>query len=139
LIKEFEGLRQRAYLCPAGVWTIGWGHTPASPGQWVSVEEAEALLRQDLKRFESALVQWISYKFLTSNQFSACVSLAFNVGLGAFRRSSVLRWLNAGDILRSANSFLLWDKAVVNGVLQSLPGLMRRRQAERSLFLRGFL
>jgi lysozyme len=135
LIKEFEGFRTKAYKCPAGVWTIGYGHTsmagpPAvKPGMVVSRTEAEAILRRDLKVFEDGVKSAIKVQ-LNSNQFSACVSLCYNIGVGAFSRSSVARFCNKGQWKKAADAFALWNKA--GGKV--LPGLTRRRAAEAALF-----
>ena len=85
LIQSFEGLRLTAYRCPAGVWTIGYGHTgpDVNPGQRITPAEAEALLRGDLDRFESGVAAAVGNAPTTDNQFAAMVSLAFNIGLGA--------------------------------------------------------
>jgi lysozyme len=131
IIKEFEGLRLTSYLCPAKVWTIGYGHTGPDvyPGLTISKETAEQLLRGDLLMFEHGVDSLI--ETATENEFSAMVSLAFNIGLGNFKKSSVLRNHNLGKRAQAANSFLLWIK----GGGRQLPGLIRRRNAERSLYL----
>lgn len=133
LIKAFEGLRLAAYRCPAGVWTIGYGHTgpDVKPGQRITAAEAEALLRGDLDRFESGVERALNGVVTTENQFAAMVSLAYNIGLGGFGRSAVLRLHKAGKFTLAANALLLWVKA--GG--RSLPGLVRRRTAERALYL----
>ncbi|MDE6145883.1 MAG: lysozyme, partial [Muribaculaceae bacterium] len=83
LIKQFEGFRSKAYRCPAGVWTIGYGHTAGvTPGMTVSVEEAERLLREDLSPVLDSLPSG-----LNRNRTAALASLVFNIGIGAFRRS----------------------------------------------------
>lgn len=135
LIKSFEGLRLSAYRCPAGVWTIGYGHTgpDVRPGMRITEAEAEALLRGDLDRFESGVLAGIDAAPTTDNQFAAMVSLAFNIGLGAFNKSTVLRQHTAGNTQRAAAAFLLW----VKGGGKTLPGLVRRRTAERALYLRA--
>lgn len=135
LIKSFEGLRLSAYRCPAGVWTIGYGHTgpDVKTGQHITPAEAEALLRGDLDRFESGVNSFLDAAPTTDNQFAAMVSLAFNIGLGAFQRSTVLRQHKAGNRQRAAAAFLMW----VKGGGRTLPGLVRRRTAERALYLRA--
>jgi lysozyme len=138
LIKEFEGWRSKAYKCPAGVWTIGYGHTSmAGPpdvrsGMVISREEGENILRRDLKVYEDGVKSAIRVP-LNSNQFSACVSLCYNIGVGAFRKSSVARFCNAQQWKKAADAFSLWNKA--GGKV--LPGLVRRRAAEAALFTRG--
>jgi lysozyme len=133
LIKEFEGLRLQSYRCPAGVWTIGYGHTAtAKPGQTITEAEADRLLRQDLALFEECVRSAVRIP-VTQNQFSALVSLAFNIGCGALQGSTLIRLLNANKVQEAAQEFLRWVNA--NG--KPLPGLVRRRQAERTLFLQG--
>jgi lysozyme len=131
LIKSFEGLRLEAYLDSVGIPTIGYGHTKGVKlGQKITEQEAEDLLRNDLDEFERGVSSLI--RNAKQNQFDAMVSLAFNVGLGNFKKSSVLKWFNLGEYQTAADSFLLWNKA--GG--QVLPGLTRRRKAERELFLK---
>ncbi len=132
LIKAFEGLKLNAYLCPAKVWTIGYGHTKtARSGQRITEQQAEDLLRQDLRTFEDGVNRQARVP-LTQSQFDALVSLAFNIGTGALQRSTLLRMLNAGDYSGAANQFLRWNKA--GG--RELAGLTRRRIAEKALFER---
>lgn len=97
-IKQWEGLRLRAYRDAADVWTIGYGHTgsAASAGRVITQAQAESLLRQDLDQFERAVERIITVP-LTDNQFGALVSFAFNVGETAFARSTLATKLNAGD------------------------------------------
>ncbi len=135
LIKRNEGLRLVAYQDVAGIWTIGYGHTPASPGQSIDQAEAERLLLNDLN-FAAAVVSDASgMVHTTDNQFSAMLSLAFNIGIRGFRTSSVARHHQAGDFQAAADSFLLWNKAHVDGQLVVVPGLARRRSEERELYL----
>jgi lysozyme len=132
LIKEFESCQLEAYLCSAGVWTIGYGHTlSAAPGISISESKAEALLQEDLRNAEEAVERLVTVP-INDNQFSALVSLAFNIGAsvtlggepGAFDRSTLLRMLNAGEEAETvAAQFLRWNKAGV----EELPGLTRRR------------
>ena len=131
IIKEFEGLRLTSYLCAAKVWTIGYGHTGPDvyQGMTITKQTAEDLLRGDLLYFEHGVDSLI--ETATENEFSAMVSLAFNIGLGNFKKSSVLKYHNIGKRAQAANSFLLWIK----GGGRQLPGLVRRRSAERSLYL----
>jgi lysozyme len=135
LIKQFEGLRLTAYLCPAHVWTIGWGHTAGvNPGDVVTEPQAEALLAADVSPIERDLPKVI-HAPLTQGQFDALVSLCFNLMGGALALPSLapklVGYLNAGDPAHAADELLDIDKA--NG--QVLPGLVRRRQAERQVFL----
>lgn len=131
LIKRFEGVRYRAYQDAVGVWTIGYGHTStARPGMTISPTQAEELLRQDVERFEAAVERLVRVP-LTQSEFDALVSFTFNVGEGALRSSTLLRLLHAGSIQAAADQFLRWTHA--GG--RELAGLVRRREAERALFL----
>lgn len=136
LIKRFEGLRTTAYRDAVGVWTIGYGHTAAAgeptprQGMMISEAEAETILRRDLRQYEDAVTKACK-RTPNRNQFDAFVSLCFNIGPGGFRRSSAVRKFNAGDDAGAADAFLLWNKA--GGKV--LKGLVRRREAERALFL----
>ena len=133
LVKEFEGFRANAYRCPAGVPTIGYGHTKtARMGMTITRERAEQLLRSDLFDAESAVSRLVKVP-LSSNEFSALVSFVFNLGEGNFAKSTLLRKLNAGDKRGAADELPRWNKAG-GKVLQ---GLVRRRAAERALFLRA--
>ncbi|WP_370584688.1 lysozyme [Oculatella sp. LEGE 06141] len=132
LLKSFEGLRLTAYRDAVGVWTIGYGTTTGvRPGMRITQSQAEALLRQDLLRFETAVNNLVKVP-LTDNQFSALVSFTYNVGERALGTSTLLRLLNQGNYRGAANEFLRWNKA--GG--RVLAGLTRRRNAERTLFLR---
>jgi lysozyme len=135
-VKDSEGLRLKAYLCPAGVWTVGYGSTGhhVKPGTTVTTAEAEGLLRADLRRFEGAVERAAARS--TDNQFSAMVSLAFNIGIGAFEKSTVLRLHHKGDHKGAAAAFGMWTKATVRGRKVTLPGLVTRRAKEASLYLR---
>lgn len=129
VVMDAEQCRLEAYLCPAGRWTIGWGHTgDVKKGDRVTHHQAEAILEFDLDRFERAVSQLAPSA--NANQFSAMVSLAFNIGIEAFRRSSLLKWFNAGFPLKAATEFAKWCHAG-NKVL---PGLVKRRKAEADLF-----
>lgn len=130
LIKEFEGLRLKAYLCPANVWTIGYGSTGAhvKPGMVITEAEAERLLREDLARFERAVAK--ACPVATDNQFAAIVSLAFNVGEAAIAKSTLVRKHTAGDYAGAALEFPRWNKA--GGKV--LAGLTRRRGREQALY-----
>lgn len=130
LIKEFEGLELKAYLCPAKVWTIGYGSTGphVTPGQVITEAQADALLQRDLDRFEDAVAK--AAPGATQNQFDAMVSLTFNIGIGAFLKSSVLRLHKAGEHRAAAEAFGMWIK----GGGRVLPGLQRRRAKEADLY-----
>lgn len=135
LVKKDEGLRLAAYQDVASVWTIGYGHTPARPGQKITEADAEDLLRHDIARFERAVDAVTQDVPTTEEQFSAMVSLAFNIGIGAFKGSSVLKKHRAKDYSGAAAAFLLWDKGHVEGQLEVIPGLLRRRNEERRMYL----
>jgi lysozyme len=138
LIRRFEGFRETAYRCPAGVWTIGYGHTAqAGPpkvaaGMKISEAEARRILAADAERFADEVRKALTRE-LSDAQFSALVSFAFNVGGGAFRSSSVLAAVNAGRLADVPERLRLWVKA--GG--RVLPGLVRRREAEAALFMSG--
>ena len=130
LIKQFEGLYLNAYRCPAGVPTIGYGHTAGvAMGQTITQQQADDYLRRDVRQFERAVARLVTVP-LTQGQFDALVSFAFNLGEGALAQSTLLRLLNAGDYAGAAAQFDRWNKA--GG--RVLPGLVRRRAAERALF-----
>lgn len=129
LIKEFEGCRLTAYKCPAGVWTIGYGHTGnVKACQTISQQRAEELLRQDLVRFETAVTAWNYLYNWNENEFSSLVSFAFNCGEGSLRNL-----LKNGTRTRAEirNAIVLYNKDI-NG--HQLAGLVRRRNAELKLF-----
>ena len=135
LIKGYEGLRMSAHYAPTEQWTVGYGHTSsARHGMSVTEGDAERLLRDDVSPIEQLIGDTVRAP-LNQNEHDALVSLIFNIGEENWRRSSVLRKLNAGDKLGAANAFEMWTKAFVNNELVSLDGLVRRRAAEKSLFL----
>lgn len=132
LIKRFEGFRSKAYLCPAGKWTIGYGHTAGvKQGMVISEAEGEAILRKDLAIFERFLSDALGETATSQNQWDAMLSLLYNIGPANFRRSSVLRNHLKRRLPEAANSFLLWNK----GGGRVLAGLVKRRQAERQLYI----
>jgi lysozyme len=135
LIKRFEGCRLITYRCPAGIPTIGYGHTGnVKMGAVITQEEADLLLLNDLKFFEIHVRNFIQLP-LNNNEVGALISFAYNVGLSALRSSTLLRKLNEGDCIGAAGEFSKWDKATVKGIKQPLAGLTARRTAERNLFL----
>jgi lysozyme len=135
LVKRFEGLRLTAARLDGGGWTIGYGHTAsAREGARVTPEEAEALLLYDLDRVARAIDPMI-FSPVDDNQFSALVAFAFNVGVEAFRRSEVLIRVNEGAWLQAALAIELWRKAEFVGQPLVVDGLVRRRAAEKALFL----
>ena len=131
LIKKFEGLRLEAYLCPAGVWTIGYGHTKGvKKGQVITQLEADNLLKEDLISFEKGVTSLIKSN-INQNQFSALVSFAFNLGLANLKNSTLLKKVNANPNDRTiVDEFIRWIYA--GG--KQLEGLKRRRQAEAYLY-----
>lgn len=146
LIQAFEGLRLTGYLDAVNVPTIGWGHTEMAGGEinyadgtktskvivgkTITRQEASRLKRRDMAKFDEGVMRLLT-RSPRQHQFDAMASLAFNIGLGNFQKSSVLRKFNAGDFVGAANAFLLWNKA--KG--RVLAGLTRRREAEKALFL----
>lgn len=132
LIKEFEGFRSSAYKCPAGVWTIGYGHTAGvKPGMKVTREQAEAMLRKDLKIYERHTAKSLGDAKTSQGQWDALVSFCYNAGPANLNISSMLRLHKQGQYKAAADSFLNWTK----GGGRVLAGLVRRRKAERSLYL----
>ena len=149
LIKSFEGCHNSPYLCPAGLWTVGYGHVlypeqarlkanersgyklkPEHDKVW-DADEIDALLAQDLQRFEAGVLRLCPAAADSQPQFDAAVSFSFNVGLGNLQASTLRMKYNRGDFAGAADEFLKWRKS--NGVV--LRGLERRREAERTLFL----
>ena len=136
LIKSNEGFRAEAYICPAGVPTIGYGTTringnPVTLGTKITTDEADQFLEEDLKVFEDAINGNVLVK-LTQNQFDALVSFVYNVGIGNFKNSTLLKKLNSGDYLGASDEFLKWNK----GGGKVLSGLTNRRRTEQQLFLK---
>lgn len=135
LVKQFEGLRRTAARLESGGWTIGYGHT-ASAREGATVDEsgAEALLLYDLDR-AARLVDELTFTPLTDNQFSALVAFAFSVGNYAFRGSEVLKRVNEGAYLQAAAEIEQWRRADFRGDSLVVDALVRRRAAEKLLFL----
>jgi lysozyme len=135
LIKLYEGCKLKAYKCPAGVWTIGYGHTTMAgeptvvEGMKITAVEATNILKRDLKKFEDDVAQSVTVP-LSQNQFDALISFAFNVGIGALRKSTLLRKLNAGQYDAVPAELMKWTKA--GG--KELPGLVKRRRSEAGLW-----
>ena len=137
IVKSFEGISVKPYLCPANVWTVGYGATRSSTGRPIDLDmeaiseaEADALLIRDLESSEG----WVSRLIktaLTENQYSALTSFTFNVGAGALQRSTLRMKLNRGEVQNAADEFPKWKFANK----RILAGLVRRRAAERALFL----
>lgn len=131
LIKKAEGLRLNAYRCPAGVVTIGYGHTgDVKMGQKITEHQADAIFDLDVSSFED-MVEGLTLGKATDNEFSALVSFAFNLGSKALAGSTLLKKFRAGDKAGAAAEFMKWQYAAG----KVLPGLVKRRAAERALFL----
>jgi lysozyme len=149
MIKHHEGVRTKPYRCPALLWTVGVGHVidPAHaavkyeerrnlpiPAGWdrvLTMAEVDSILAQDLGRFERGVVRLCPAAVGRQGIFDSLVSFAFNVGLGNLQRSSLRMKTNRGDFEEAAEEFLKWTKA--GG--RVLPGLVKRRRDERSLYL----
>lgn len=130
LIKSFEGCHLKAYRCPAGVWTIGWGHTNGVyEGMKISQAQADQFLYEDVQRFVNAVNQYQSRFNFNQNEFDALVSFTYNCGAGSL--ANVMACCNTKQEI--AEECKLYNKG--GGVV--LPGLVRRRQAEYDLFMGG--
>jgi lysozyme len=132
IIRKWEGLQLTAYRCPAGVLTIGYGHTGPDvlEGKKIDIFDANILLRQDVRTFEDDVNSAVKVA-MSQGMFDALVSFAYNVGGGNLRKSTLLKKLNAGKIGEAAEEFKKWNKAK----RKVLPGLTARREDERRLFL----
>jgi lysozyme len=147
LIKQFEGCHLRPYLCPANLWTVGYGHViypaqasapdrrsypldPVHNCTWTQ-EEVDSLLAADLSRFEQGISRMFAGVADHQAHFDALVCWSFNVGLGAAQSSTLRMKYNRGEYDAAADEFLKWNKSAG----RVLPGLIRRREAERALFL----
>ena len=136
LVKRFEGCKLKPYLCPANKFTVGYGHVlgngvtlAEADNRIFTKEEVDVLLRTDLARFERGVLRYCTVH-LSQSQFDACVSWAYNLGLGRLQRSTLRQKLNRQDYEGASKELLKYDK--VNG--KALKGLTRRRQAEYQLF-----
>lgn len=146
LVERFEGWSPTPYKDEAGLWTIGYGHLiKQGDGFWHpewnpdGIQEIDrvagaALLASDMRDAENAVTNSVKVP-LTENQRAALVSLAFNIGSGAFAGSTLVKKLNAGDFDGAASEFPVWNKVRVNGTLTVSNGLAKRRAAEREIFL----
>ena len=131
LIRRWEGCKLAAYQCNAGVWTIGWGSTGqgiAKGVKWTQ-EQADKRLHDDLRRFAGGVFAAVS-RPATPSQLGAMISLAYNIGIGAFRSSTLLRKFNAGDVSGAGDQFLRWNRAR-GKVIQ---GLTNRRRDELDVY-----
>ena len=157
LMHQYEGCRNKPYLCPAHIWTIGYGHVlyqdqirlpmVSKEGQstmirkeyplkqednrvW-SKEEIEKLFSDDVSLFERGVLRLAPTLSSRQGAFDACVSFSFNAGLGNFQRSTIRMKVNRGEWEAAAEAFMQWTK----GGGRELPGLVKRRKAEKALFL----
>lgn len=134
-IARSEGCRLRAYRDIAGVWTIGWGETEGvTAGMVWTHAEADRRLLERLEYFARHVWDMLQ-RPANPHQFAAMVSLAYNIGLAGFARSTVLKAHNRGDAESAARAFALWNKARVNGVRRVVAGLTARRAREAALYL----
>ena len=162
LMHRFEGCRNKPYLCPAHIWTIGYGHVlyqeqirlpmvradgkdvpmirkemPLKPEDnrvW-SKQEIEELFADDVASFERGVLRLVPTVVGRQGAFDALVSISFNFGLGNLQRSTIRMKANRGDWEGAAEAFMVWTK----GGGKVLPGLVRRREAEKALFLSGLV
>ena len=135
LVREVEGFRSKAYRCPAGVWTIGYGHTEnVHEGDIITVDAALCVLHSDLRAIAKDVKKAVKVP-LDDWQLSALISFTFNVGIGALRRSTLLIMLNNRDYTDVPEQLVLWNKATVKGKKIVLPGLVTRRAKEVNLWL----
>lgn len=131
LIKKYEGFSARPYKCPAGVLTIGYGRTIDVRPYEITTEEAETIwLDKYVKTIAGQILALVNVE-LSNNQICALIDFVYNLGIGNFKSSTLLRKINQGDFSAAANEFLKWNKA--GGIV--LKGLENRRITERMLFL----
>ena len=132
IIREFEGVRLDAYQGPAGYWLIGYGHKAGvNPEMKITQERANKYLQEDLADFENSIRRNVKVP-VTQNEFSAMVCLAYNIGSGNFKNSTVLKEINQGNRKAAADAFLMWNK--VRGQVNSHQ--VKRRKLERDLFVK---
>jgi lysozyme len=131
MLKKFEGCKLKAYRCPAGILTIGYGHTSAAgepevkEGMTITQDQALEILHRDLGKYEKGVADLVKVQ-LTQNQFDVLVDFAYNAGVGALAKSGLLRAVNAGNFDAVPDELMKWTK----GGGKVLPGLVKRRQAE---------
>ena len=132
IVKQFEGCKLKAYKCPAGVWTVGWGSTGPDVTEnttWTQ-QQADDRLERDLGRFLNGVVRTSPNLMAHPNRLAAVTSFAYNVGIGAYQKSTMRKKIDAEDWAGAQAEFSRWTRA--GG--RELPGLVRRRQAEAQLF-----
>lgn len=151
IIKQFEGFSAKPYLCPANVWTIGYGYTLYKNGKLlkgnkdklaanslypngISIVEASKLLEQDIENTKTEILKLVKVS-LTDNQLDALISFVYNVGISNFSNSTLLKELNKGNYNKVPNELKKWINVTVNGVKKPLQGLINRRCLESDLFL----
>ena len=136
---DFEGFFEHAYLCPAKVWTVGYGTTyingrPVRQGDKMTKTEAKAYMKKELQEYLQNALKYVNKEIATKlnqNQLDSIALFTYNVGVDNFTKSSFLRLMNSGDLVGAPEKMLLWNKA--KGKV--LRGLQRRRKVERDLFL----
>lgn len=128
MIKAWEGCRLKAYRCPAGVWTIGYGHTEGvKAGMTITQQQADAMFEEEIEKFEKQVRPLVADVKLTQNQYDALVSLAYNIGVGGLKKSTLLKKVKANPNDPSIRtSFMQW----IRGGGKILPGLQKRREME---------
>lgn len=133
MIKTFEGCSLKAYKCPAGRWTISYGHTAGvREGDVITQEQAELMLQEDVQQYAQELQRLLKDEGVevNINQFNALLDFVYNLGVSALKKSTLLKKLKAGDYAGACEEFGKWNKA--GG--KELAGLTRRRAAEQRLF-----
>jgi lysozyme len=143
LLKKFEGCKLTSYRCPAGVLTVGYGHTSAAgapevvENMKITQSQAEEILRRDLVKYETPVHNMVTQP-LTQHQFDVLVDFAYNAGIGALKSSTLLKKVNAGQFDAVPAELMKWTKGKIPGKgMQVLPGLLRRRQAESAWWSSG--
>lgn len=141
IVKSYEGFAPKKYLCPAGQPTIGYGHKIIKCENFDNVtltkDDADKLLQEDLKRVYDDLMQSCKDMGLSDNQIGALVSLYYNLGGTKFRESTLFKLLKKGDLEQAANHITDFVYAHVDGKAEKLNGLVKRRAAEKALFLKA--
>lgn len=137
LIKQFEDFRAEAYKCPAGVWTIGYGTTringqPVKAGMTITEDQALQLVQQEVNKLWSQIESILKVK-INDNQMNALVDFAYNLGFNALKTSTLMKYVNESQFDKAADEFGRWVYA--GGKI--LLGLVKRREAERQLFLQN--